>query len=109
MDSFFKRHDIATADREAICGDMMKKMSKMPATPETPIDEYLDDIYSLVNKGRGEARTVKKTVEKIAKNAKERNSSGDGGSDDDRIKKGSHMPSLDEAVKAAFRGEKLDN
>jgi hypothetical protein len=109
MDDFFKRNNIISKeDREKTAAGMLKKMEIMPATKTTPIDEYLDDIYLLVNKGKSEARTVAKTVEKITRNANERHSSGEGTGNDDRIKTGSHRPSLDEAVRAAFEGKKLE-
>jgi len=109
MDAMFKRHEIAEGDREKIAGLMLKKMEKMPATPSTNIIEYLDDIYSLVSKDSARGREVKKVVDKINQNAKDVRASGDGGTDDKRLKTSTGLPSLREAVEAAFRGERLED
>lgn len=109
MDDFFKRNDIPEANREAVAGKMMGKMRVMPATAETPIDSYLDDLYLITHREATATKTVKNTVKKINENAKERNSSGEGTGNEDRIKRGSAMPSLDESVRAAFKGVRLDD
>lgn len=110
MQDFFKRHDITDEKtQDEIAGKMLSKFKTMPATPEASVDTYLDDIYFLVNREASANKAVKETVKKIKKNAEERNSSGEGIGNDDRIKRGSAMPSLDEAVRAAYKGIRLDD
>jgi hypothetical protein len=108
MDAMFKRHDITVGDREKVAGMMLKKMERMPATPTTDINEYLDDIYSLVSKDAAGSKKVKEVVDKIKSNANDVRASGDGGTDEKRIKSRSGVTSIREAVEAAFRGEKLE-
>ena len=108
MDRFFKRNDIKQNDREKVAEALMKKFKVMAPTPGSDIDEYLDDIYAVTQRSAERTKVVKKTVDKIKKNAEERETSGEGSGNDERIKKGSHRPSLDEAVRAAMRNEKLD-
>jgi len=111
MDALWARTNITDkAQREKIAGKMVEKMKVLPAGPATDISSYLDDIYSLVTRDTEAARTVKKTVTKIKNNAKDARTSGDGnnGTDDKRVHTGSKLPSIREAVAAAFRGEKLE-
>lgn len=112
MDSLWTRHEVTDkAQREKISGRMMEKMQKLPAGPGTDVNSYLDDIFSLVNRDTEASRTVKKTVTKIKQNAQDvSRTSGDGssGSDETRVKTGSKLPSIREAVSAAFRGERLE-
>src|ERR1700741_690435 len=110
MEAWWKRAGITDAkEREVIAGKMLEKMKRMPASEGTDINNYLDDIHTLVNKERDKAREVKKVVTKIRTNAQEvSRTSGEGGPDDDsRVSGGSKLPSIREAVAAAFRGEKL--
>jgi tripartite-type tricarboxylate transporter receptor subunit TctC len=109
MNDFFKRNDIPENKQEEVAGKMFAKFQTMPATPNTPVDSYLDDIYFITHREATAVKTVKSTVKKINDNAKERNSSGEGTGNEDRIKSGSAMPSLDESVRAAFKGVRLDN
>lgn len=111
MDALWARTNITDkAQREKIAGKMVEKMKVLPAGPATDISSYLDDIYSLVTRDTEAARTVKKTVTKIKNNAKDARTSGDGntGTDDKRVHTGSKLPSVKEAVAAAFRGERLE-
>jgi hypothetical protein len=89
---------------------MMEKMKVLPASSGTDVNAYLDDIFTLVTRDTEAARTVKRTVTKIKQNAQDvSRTSGDGGTGNDkRVKVGSKLPSVKEAVAAAFRGEKFD-
>ena len=108
LSSLWNRHNIPAGDRPKISDAMTKKM-KLIAPGDASVDEYLDDIYTLVQRDAEKARAVKTTVRKITENAKDVNrTSGDGGSDTGRIKTGSRLPSIHESVSAAFRGEKLE-
>jgi len=111
MESFFTRHKIEAKDRERVADKMMKKMETRPVAPNSDVSEYLDDMYYLVSKSDNEARTVKKVVTKIRTNAQEvSRTSGEGsGIDESRLtNRTGKLPSLDEAVKAGFRGERLE-
>lgn len=108
MDSFFKRHDIPTDKRDTVAEQMLSKMKFMPPTADADLKSYLDDIYTLASKSRSETKVIKETVKRIEQNAKDLRGSGDGG-DDNRIRKGSKLPSLNEAISAAVRGEKFSD
>jgi len=109
MEDFFERHEITGREKEVISEKMFAKMQTMPATPKTNVTEYLDDLYTIVSKGKTETTAVKRMVVKINKNAKDSNRlSGEGTGNEDRFKEGSRMPDLDESVRAAFAGKKLN-
>lgn len=110
MDAMWKRNEVTDPKvREKIAGQMLRKMAAMPAGPESNIDIYLDDIYALVTKDRRDATTVKKTITKVRNNAQDvERRQGEGSDDDARIIKGSKLPSVREAVEAAFRNERLE-
>jgi hypothetical protein len=80
----------------------------MPAAGDVTIEQYLDDIYYLVNRSATETKVVKETVEKINRNAKGAQRTPGTEINEDNIKKGSRIPTLKEAVEAAFRGERLE-
>lgn len=110
MDALWARHKITDAKaREKVAGQMLARMKSMPASADANINDYLDDIYHLTTRDAERARTVKTTVRKIAENAHEvSRTSGEGsGVDESRVRSGSKLPSIREAVAAAFRGEKL--
>jgi hypothetical protein len=109
MDALWVRNNISDPKvREEVAGRMLRKMEAMPASAGTDINEYLDDIYTVVNRDTEKARTVKKVITKIKTNAHEVvRTSGEGSPDDERVRSGSKLPSLKESVSAAFRGEKL--
>ena len=112
MQSFFSRHKIpdTVAVREELAGRMTAKMAKMPPTANTDVNEYLDDIYTVVGKVDAETRTTTKVVTRMIKNAKEAKVSGEGDAiGDERIKRGSKNPSLDEAVRMGFEGKRFDD
>lgn len=112
MDEMWARHKISDSkERERISGLMLAKMKQMPAGPESDVKSYLDDIYALATRDTEAARTVKKTVTKIKTNAEEvQRTSGEGdGVQETRVKTGSRLPSVREAVEAAFRGERFED
>lgn len=106
MEAFHARHKTVKADREALEKSMEVKIRQMPAAGDQSIDEYLDDIYYLVSRQKSETKAVKETVDKINRNAKD--GSRLSGVETERVNRGSHLPTLDEAVRAAYRGEKID-
>jgi hypothetical protein len=108
MDSFYKRNNIPESSRAGLEAKLMKKMQQMPAAGDVTIEQYLDDIYYLVNRSATETKVVKETVEKINRNAKGAQRTPGTEINEDNIKKGSRIPTLKEAVEAAFRGERLE-
>jgi hypothetical protein len=111
MDAMWSRHNVTdTKLREKVAGVMLSKMKVMPATPNADINTYLDDMYALATRDTERARTVKSVVKKIETNANDvSRTSGEGsGIDESRVRQGSKLPSISEAVKAAFAGKKLD-
>lgn len=108
MESLFSRHEIPKGERAEIEAAMEKKIRQMPAVGDMTIEEYLDDIYFLVSRSRAEGKAVRKTVDKINRNAKDASRTSGVEIDEKRVNRGSHLPTLDEAVKAAMRGEKLE-
>lgn len=108
MESFFARNKISKADQPDVEKKMMNKINQMPASGNITIEEYLDDIYHIVSRGKSETKIVKETVDKINRNAKEASRTSGVEIDESRIKKGSHIPTLKEAVEAAMRGERLE-
>lgn len=110
LNNLWSRHQVPEGQREKIAGQMMAKMKQLPPSTDTLADEYLDDIYHLVQRDTDRARTVKTTVKKIQQNAQDatrKGASGEGG-DEKRIKTGSRLPSVKESVAAAFRNERLE-
>lgn len=106
----WKRKEITDPKkREEISGLMTKKMKSLPPGDGISANEYLDDIFALVSSGDNEARKVRDKMTRIRTNAKETDRvSGDGGVEDKRVKTGSKVPSLNESIAAAFRGERLE-
>lgn len=108
MNAFFKAHNIKEADRDAVAMKMTEKMRSLPPGPDINVRTYLDDIYSLTHPSEKSARDVKKVITRIKENASELKNSGST-ADESRIKKGpGKLPTLEESVNAAFRGEKFD-
>ncbi len=78
------------------------------AAGDVTMEDYLDDIYTLVSKSKSTTKAVRATVDKINRNAKDASRTSGVEIDEKRVNRGSHLPTLDEAVKAAMRGEKLE-
>lgn len=106
MENFFTRHKIPHAERENVAASLMKKAQRFQAGENVSVDEYLDDVYSLVNHDTARARELKDRSERIARNANEVQTSGKGGSSE--TVKVSKLPTLKEAVEAAAAGRKLE-
>lgn len=110
MGALWDRQKVDAKERPKVAELMMKKMRQVAPGEGANAHEYLDDIYSLVQRDVEKARAVKTTVKRIVSNAQDVNrTSGDGGTDDTRLKTGSKLPSISEAVAAAFRNERLED
>lgn len=106
MESLFSRHKVPKADRESIEAAMLAKVQRMPASGDITMSEYLDDIFYLVSRQKSESRAVSTTVDRINRNAKD--GSRLSGVEIESPRRGSHLPTLDEAVKAGYKGEKFE-
>lgn len=110
MDDLWKRKEVSDPKkREEISGRMMQKMKNMPPGEGASSEEYLDDIFSLVNRDEEVARGVKDRVTRIRTNAKDVSRTSGEGTEEKRVKMGSNMPSVKESVAAAFRGERFED
>lgn len=106
VDAVFEKFHTAHKDAKDYDKEMTELSKKLPYTGDYPMEEYLENLYKIVTTDKKEAKVIKQTVDKINKNAQElRDSSTE--VQETRVTKGSKLPSIDEAVKAAFRGEKL--
>lgn len=109
MSNLWAKHKVPQNDRAKISEAMMRKMKQFAPGEGVSASEYLDSMYSLAMRDVETARAVKTTVKRIQRNAQDvRDTSGDGGSDDKRIKTGSRLPSIRESIAAAYRGETLE-
>lgn len=107
--SLWERHKVPQTERAKVSDAMMKKMKQFSPGEGVNASEYLDSMFSLAQRDVEKARAVKTVVKRIQQNATDvRETSGDGGSDDKRIKTGSRLPSISESVAAAWRGETLE-
>lgn len=104
INDFYRRNK----DAEKFRGDIDKLSTKMPwGGPDTmPMKEYLDNLYTIVSKEETENKAVEKTVNRINKNAKDVRETSTGAQPTE-VKLGSKLPTLEEAIKAGFRNERL--
>jgi polyhydroxyalkanoate synthesis regulator phasin len=104
IESFYARNKDAVKFK----GEIDKLSGKMPwGGPDSmPMKEYLDHLYTIVSKEESENKTVERVVGRINKNAKEVRETSTVASPTD-VKVGSKLPSLDEAIRAGFRNERL--
>lgn len=106
VDKSFAVFESKHKDAKDVEKDMLEMSKRHPFNGEYPMEDYLEDIYKLVTVDKKEAKVIKTTVDKINKNAQElRDSSTE--VQETRVAKGSKLPSLNEAVAAAFRNERL--
>lgn len=106
VDATFEKFYASHKDWEQYDAEMKEISKRLPMGQETDLATYLNDLYDLASMRTKEAKIVSKTVEKINKNAKEVRETSTGG-EPKEVKFGSKLPSLDEALRAGFRGEKL--
>jgi hypothetical protein len=93
---------------------MMKEIEQLPPSvgkngKRIPLTQYLDKIYKIVNvESRNEVQTTKR-IEKIETNSRNRATNLKSDISEDRLKQGSRLPSVREAISAAAQGIKFDN
>jgi len=85
---------------------MIELMDQVNPGPNTPPDVYLRHIYKLAKSQYDEAETIKAQNSKREQNKK--TVSVQSGVNSERIKSGSRLPTIREAVEAAVRGETLE-
>jgi len=85
---------------------MLELMEQINPGPNTPPDKYIRHIFKLAKAEYTEAELLKAQNKKQADNKK--TTSIPGGANPDRIKAGSRLPTIKEAVEAAMRGETLE-
>lgn len=106
VDSAYAQMEAKFKDFKDYDKEMTELSKELPYTGDYPMERYLERLYKLVTADKKEAKVIKQTVDKINKNAQElRDSSTE--VQENRVKKGSKLPSLNEAVAAAFRNERL--
>lgn len=106
VDATFEKFHSAHKDAKDYDKEMTELSKRLPYTGDYPMEEYLENLYKIVTTDKKEAKVIKTTVDKINKNAQElRDSSTE--VQETRVKTGSKLPSLNEAVAAAFRNERL--
>lgn len=85
---------------------MLELMKDINPGPDTPPDKYIRHIYKLAKSEFDEAERIKAQNKKQTDNKK--SVSVQGGGNTDRVKSGSKLPTIHEAVEAAMRGETLE-
>lgn len=94
---FFKDNKISEATQK----EMDTVSRKFPPGPNVDIDEYLTNLHKIATYGKNEETAIKKTVDKIKQNQRETKPSPTE-VQDTRVRKGSKLPSLDEAISNAL-------
>lgn len=85
---------------------MLELMEQFSPGPKTSPSTYIKHIYKLAKSQYDDAESIKAKNKKQAENKKSVSVSG--GGNPDRIKAGSKLPTIKEAVEAAMRGETLE-
>lgn len=102
-DKFVKDNNIS----KETYAKMTELSKKIHMGPESSIPDYLETLHTLATKEQKVTKSVAKTVDRINKNAQEENLSSSQVGDERNVRSGSRLPSIHEAVSAAFRGEKI--
>lgn len=88
--------------------EISRLMDRYKPDGQVTMEEYLRDLYEIASSKAKKAQSLKATNEKINKNANDKQSLSSG-VNETRIKRGSTLPSLKEAVLAASRGEVFED
>lgn len=88
--------------------EIMNWMSKYQPAPDSnvTIREFLEDAWSAVSQGAAVSDKLKKTVDRVNKNAKDATVASSG-VDETRTRTGSHRISVSEAVRLAMQGKRV--
>lgn len=102
MEKFYAKHK----DAKELDKEITALAKRMPFSGEGRLSDYLEDLYKIATYDKREARTVEKTVDRMNKNAKgARDASVE--VPESRTKTGSKLPTLNEALAAGLKGERL--
>jgi hypothetical protein len=85
---------------------MYELMQQLQPSPNATVRSYIRSIYDLAAKEANEAEKLKTTVQKVQKNRAQVGAPS--GVNADRVKQGSRLPTIREAVLMAARGEKFE-
>lgn len=80
--------------------EMDKISRKFPPGPDVDVEEYLSNLHKIATYGKSSGEKLKQTVDKINKNQREEKPSPTE-VNESRVRKGSKLPSLDEAISNA--------
>lgn len=86
--------------------EMLAIAKRLAPTPGTKVEDYMRDLYALATQNKAAGKTVAEVVNRINKNALEAKPSASvevSGT----VRKGSALPTIEEAIAAALKGERL--
>lgn len=86
--------------------EMGELSEDLPMKPGSDMRVYLERLYKLASSDKKEGQKIAKTVDRINRNAKETHVKS-AETSETLVKRGSQRPSLDEAVRAAMQGTRL--
>lgn len=87
--------------------EMLKVMDKVNPSKGTSPEDYINMVYKIASGNTAEVERIKRTNEKQIENKKS-TTGVQTGVNSERIKSGSKLPTIREAVLAASRGEKIE-
>lgn len=105
-DSAFNKLEKKFEDARKFEKEMNELANKFPVSPNVNLEEYMEGLYKIASSDKQSEKAVNRVVNRVNKTSREvpiKNTNVD----ETSIKKGSKLPTLNEAVKAAMRGEKL--
>lgn len=88
---------------------MVDQIKELPPSGNITLTKYLTKIHKLVVSDKVEEKQKIDQNARRTENQKDQVKNLSSGVDDDRIKKGSRLPTAREAIQAALRGEKLED
>lgn len=103
--AFQKEHRIKD-ETDPIWVEIAKLSGELPWNGKGDIGTYLGRLHTIATKGQAETDKIVKTVKKIEENAGDLSLKSSEVTDA-RVTRGSKLPSLDEAVRSAFKGERI--
>lgn len=107
VDAAFNRMEKVFPDFRKFEKEMDTLADKFPRGQQTDFDEWLTGLYKLATANKKEAKSVAAVVGRINKNDREAKPASTQ-VEDSVVKRGSKLPTLNEAIAAAKRGERLE-
>jgi hypothetical protein len=98
---------------EATAGRMLKEIEQLPPSvgrdgKRIPLTKYLEKIHKLVSTEEVAAKQAERRVERVETNSRARATNLQSDVGEGRLKQGSRLPTVREAVQAAMQGVKFD-